>query len=295
MEPANFIFLAIPVFLSLILIELAFARLGAGTDRCWLDTMTSILLGFGAVGMALLSSDLVFALSNSINRYALFDIGYQWWAFLLCFLLVDLAYYASHRIAHIVRWFWASHVVHHSSEHFNLSTAVRQGWTGLLSVDLPVRLLLFFVGFPPPMLLLCIGLNLVYQFWVHTEMVGRLPRCIEAVMNTPAHHRIHHATNPRYLDRNFAGVFIVWDRLFGTFAAEQEGDSPRFGIVTPVGSFNPVRAAFHEWQGICTDVLSAPGLANKLGYMWRAPDWRHDGSRETAGAPESRVPGEAAF
>lgn len=287
MGPANFIFLAIPVFLSLISIELAFDRIRGGR-RCWRDTLTSILLGFGAVTMALLSSDLVFALSSSINRYALFNIDYVWWAFLLCFLLVDLAYYASHRIAHTVRWFWASHVVHHSSEHYNLSIAVRQGWTGLLSIDLPFRLLLFFIGFPPPMLLLCIGLNLVYQFWIHTETIGRLPRWIEAVMNTPAHHRIHHATNPRYLDRNFAGVFIVWDRLFGTFEAERVGDTPRYGIVTPVGSFNPIRVAFHEWQSIGQDVLTAPGLSNKLGYMWRAPGWYHDGKRDTSGTQEPR-------
>jgi sterol desaturase/sphingolipid hydroxylase (fatty acid hydroxylase superfamily) len=282
MAPANFIFLALPVFLSLILMELAFDRLARLSRYCWRDTLVSILLGLGSMSITLLSSGFVFGISSSMARYALFDIGYVWWAGPVCFLVVDLAYYASHRTAHAVRWFWASHVVHHSSEHYNLSTAVRQGWTGPLSVDLPLRLALFLIGFPQPVLLVCIGLNLLYQFWIHTEVVGRLPRWVEAILNTPAHHRIHHATNTRYLDRNFAGVFIVWDRMFGTFAVESPDEAPRYGLVAPLRSFNPVRAAFHEWQSIGRDMMAAPGFSNKLGYLWHAPGWRHEDTPQTA-------------
>jgi len=288
MRPLDFIVLAIPVFLSLILLELCVASFSRGRRHCWRDTLTSILLGLGAVAMAILSSGLFLPISSFINRYAFFEIGYAWWAFPACFLATDLAYYLSHRCAHAVRWFWASHVVHHSSEHYNLSTAVRQGWTGPLSVDLPLRLLMFLVGFPPPMILVCIGLNLVYQFWVHTETIGRMPRWFEAVMNTPAHHRVHHAVNPRYLDRNYAGVFIVWDRIFGTFEAERPDDAPRYGLVTPLGSFNVLRAAFHEWQSIGRDVLAAPHFPAKLGYLWRAPGWSHDGLGETTAELRSR-------
>src|SRR5690606_32853211 len=122
--------------------------------------------------------------------------------------------------AHRVRWFWAAHVNHHSSQHYNLSTALRQTWTGFIALSFVFRLPLAAIGFEPGMILACAGLNLVYQFWIHTEAIGRLPRWCEAVMNTPSHRRIHHATNARYLDRNYAGTFIVWDKVFGTFEPE---------------------------------------------------------------------------
>jgi sterol desaturase/sphingolipid hydroxylase (fatty acid hydroxylase superfamily) len=193
----------------------------------------------------------------------------------------DLLYYVFHRSAHRVRWFWASHVIHHSSQHYNLSTALRQTWTGFFSLAFVFRLPLFLVGFPPAMVFFCAGLNLIYQFWIHTEVVGRCPRWIEAVMNTPSHHRVHHAVNPRYLDRNYAGVFIVWDRLFGTFEPERDDDRPRYGIVRQLGSFNILWAACHEWVGIVRDIWMAP-WRHKLSYLIKEPGWSHDGSRETS-------------
>ena len=126
------------------------------------------------------------------------------------------------------------------------------------------------------------GLNLVYQFWIHTEMIRRMPRWFEAVMNTPSHHRVHHAINPRYLDSNYAGVFIVWDKMFGTFVPERDDEPIRYGIVKQLGSFNLLWAAFHEWVGIARDMWSAPGLGNKLAYLLRPPGWSHDNSRETS-------------
>jgi len=132
------------------------------------------------------------------------------------------------------------------------------------------------------MVFFCAGVNLIYQFWIHTEMIGRMPRWFEAVMNTPSHHRVHHATNPLYLDRNYAGVFIVWDRMFGSFVAEDEAERPRYGIVKQLGSFNPLWAAVHEWVGIACDVWHAPGLAAKIGYMVGPPGWSHDASRDTS-------------
>jgi sterol desaturase/sphingolipid hydroxylase (fatty acid hydroxylase superfamily) len=177
-------------------------------------------------------------------------------------------------------------VVHHSSEAYNLSTALRQTWTGFVSLNFLFRLPLFLL-FPPSLVFFCAGLNLVYQYWIHTEAIGRLPRWVEAVMNTPSHHRVHHAVNPRYLDKNYAGVFIVWDRLLGTFEPERAEDVPRYGIVKPLGSFNPLRAALHEWVGIAQDVWRAPWGA-KLHYLWRAPGWSHDGSRETSAMIRAR-------
>ncbi len=215
-------------------------------------------------------------------QFRLFDIGYAWYWFLLAFVIDDLAYYAFHRSAHRVRWFWASHVIHHSSQHYNLSTALRQTWTGFVSLGFIFRLPLALIGFPPAMLLFVGAINLIYQFWIHTEVIGRCPRWFEAVMNTPSHHRVHHATNARYLDKNYAGVFIIWDRMFGTFEPERDDDRPRYGIVHNLGSFNILWAAFHEWIGIAKDVWAAPGWRAKLGYMTMPPGWSHDGSRDTS-------------
>jgi predicted GIY-YIG superfamily endonuclease len=131
------------------------------------------------------------------------------------------------------------------------------------------------------------GFNLIYQFWIHTEVIGKCPRWFEAVMNTPSHHRVHHATNPRYLDHNYAGVFIVWDKLFGSFQPELESDPVRYGIVRQLGSFNVLWAAFHEWIALLGDVLRAP-WRHKLGYVWRVPGWSHDGSRETSAMIKAR-------
>jgi sterol desaturase/sphingolipid hydroxylase (fatty acid hydroxylase superfamily) len=284
MAPAlpNPIDYAVPGFVLLVLAEMVVARIKARDRYCPRDTLTSLALGLGSTVAAALSAGAVFALATWVSGFRLFDIGYAWYWFVVCFVLDDLAYYVFHRSAHRVRWFWASHVIHHSSQHYNLSTALRQTWTGFVSLGFLFRLPLFLIGFPPAMVFFVAALNLVYQFWIHTEAVGRMPRWFEAVMNTPSHHRVHHATNARYLDRNYAGVFIVWDRLFGTFESERDEDRPRYGLVHNLGSFSLLWAAFHEWIGIARDVRTAPGWRAKLGYLWRPPGWSHDGNRETS-------------
>ncbi len=273
---------AVPGFVLLVLAEMVVARI-KGRDRyCPRDTLTSLALGLGSTVAGALSAGAVFALATWVAQFGLLEIGWAWYWFAVCFVLDDLAYYVFHRSAHRVRWFWASHVIHHSSQHYNLSTALRQTWTGFFSLGFLFRLPLFLLGFPPAMVFFVAALNLVYQFWIHTEAVGRLPAWVEAVMNTPSHHRVHHATNARYLDRNYAGVFIVWDRLFGTYEGERDDDRPRYGLVHNLGSFSLLWAAFHEWVGIARDVRAAPGWRAKLGYMWRPPGWSHDGARETS-------------
>ena len=272
---------AIPAFVLLVLAEMLVARLRDRTRYCPRDTLTSLALGLGSTVAGLLSGGAVYALATWVSGFRLFDIGWAWYVWIACFVIDDFAYYVFHRSAHRVRWFWASHVIHHSSQHYNLSTALRQTWTGFVSVAFIFRLPLFLIGFPPAMVFFVAGLNLIYQFWIHTEVVGRCPRWFEAVMNTPSHHRVHHATNARYLDRNYAGVFIVWDRLFGSFVPERDDDRPRYGLVHDLGSFSLVWAAFHEWVGIAKDVWAAP-WGSKLGYIWRPPGWSHDGTRETS-------------
>jgi sterol desaturase/sphingolipid hydroxylase (fatty acid hydroxylase superfamily) len=250
--------LAVPLFIISIIAEMFAIRSGARGDYDWRDTATSLVMGFGNTFAAVIFGAAIVALGVSLHQYRLLDIPVTWWSLALCFVADDFAYYWFHRTAHRVRWFWASHVIHHSSQHYNLSTALRQTWTGQFSLSFVFRLPLFLLGFDPKMILFCVGLNLVYQFFIHTETVRRLPFGLEWLLNTPSHHRVHHGTNARYLDRNYAGVFIIWDRLFNTFEAERDDEPVRYGIVKNLATFNPLWVAAHEWIAIGRDVLTAP-------------------------------------
>ncbi len=272
---------AVPAFVVLIIFEMIWARRNAPEKYEPKDTLNSLLFGFGSSVAGALFGAFIVTIAYQVYAFRLATIPWAWWAWAVCFILDDLAYYAFHRSAHRVRWFWASHVNHHSSQHYNLSTALRQTWTGFFAVSFVFRLPLILIGFHPAMLLFVGGVNLIYQFWIHTEVIGRMPRWFEAVMNTPSHHRVHHAVNPRYLDRNYAGVFIVWDKMFGTFTPEDNTDPIRYGIVKQLGNFNLIWGVFHEWVGIGRDLVRAP-LGTKLSYLLKPPGWSHDGSRETS-------------
>jgi sterol desaturase/sphingolipid hydroxylase (fatty acid hydroxylase superfamily) len=249
--------LAIPAFIIAIIIEMFAIKSGARGDYDWRDTATSLVMGFGNTFAAVIFGAAVVGIGVWIHQFRLFDIPVTWWSLILCFIGDDFFYYWFHRTAHRVRWFWASHVIHHSSQHYNLSTALRQTWTGQFSLSFIFRLPLFLAGFDPKLILFCAGLNLVYQFFIHTEVVRRLPWGLEYWLNTPSHHRVHHGTNARYLDRNYGGVFITWDRLFGTFEAERDDEPARYGIIKNLATFNPFWVAFHEWVGIGRDLVKA--------------------------------------
>lgn len=187
------------------------------------------------------------------------------------FILVDFCYYWSHRLSHGINVLWAGHVVHHSSEEYNLAVALRQSALhGLMTWIFYVPLAL--IGVPWRMYVAVYALNLVYQFWIHTRAVGRLGRWTELVMNTPSHHRVHHGRNPKYLDRNHAGVFIVWDRLFGTFQPEEE--EPVYGITTPLRSWNPLWANVHLFAAIARDARRAGSWRDRWMYVFGPPGWR---------------------
>lgn len=276
--------LAVPFYIVAILIELVAIRyLRRKGDFETKDTATSLLMGVGSVVAALLLGFVSLTALLWIWQFRFYDLGLSWWVLLLAFLLDDLRYYWVHRIEHRMRWGWASHVNHHSSQHYNLSTALRQSWTGEFTGMFILSIPLVLLGFHPAALAFVFGFNLVYQFWIHTETIGKLWRPIELVFNTPSHHRVHHGTNPRYLDANYAGVLIIWDRMFGTFVAELEEDAPRYGIVHNVATFNPLRVAFHEWVGMFKDAF-LPGLTlrQRLLYLFAPPGWSHDGSRKTS-------------
>jgi sterol desaturase/sphingolipid hydroxylase (fatty acid hydroxylase superfamily) len=277
---------ATPVFVALVAIEMVAVRLGARGNYDWRDTGTSLLLGLGSTVAGGVFGAAIVAAYGWTFEWRLIDIPIAWWSVVLCFVLDDLAYYWFHRTAHRVRWFWASHVVHHSSQHYNLTTALRQTWTGFFALSFVFRLPLFVIGFPPALVLFCVGLNLTYQFWIHTETVRRLPWGLEAVLNTPSHHRVHHGSNARYLDRNFAGVFIVWDRLFGSFEPEDDREPVRYGLVRNLATFNPLWAVAHEWAGIARDVLAAKGWRARWMAVAGPPGWT---SGDTAQAIRARA------
>jgi sterol desaturase/sphingolipid hydroxylase (fatty acid hydroxylase superfamily) len=275
--------LATPAFIVLVIAEMLFVRFtGRGKFEAR-DTAASLFMGFGSVVLGGLLGFVFVAFANLVQPYRLFDIGWSWTAIAVCFVVDDVRYYWWHRASHRVRWLWADHVNHHSSQHYNLATALRQPWFGALALPGMLFIVpLILIGFRLPMIAFAHGINLVYQFWVHTEAIDKFPRWFEAVMNTPSHHRVHHATNPRYLDSNYAGVFIVWDKMFGTFVAEREDDKPRYGIVKNIASFNPIMVAIHEWVGMVRDLASARSLREIGGYLFAPPGWSPDGSRDTS-------------
>ncbi|GIH14569.1 sterol desaturase family protein [Rugosimonospora africana] len=264
--------LAIPAYVVLMAVEAVSFRLLPDEGEqgyAMRDTATSLAMGLGSVLAGLGWGALT--LTTYLFAYHLtpLRVAPSWWSWAALFVLADLTYYWQHRADHRVRILWASHVNHHSSRRYNLSTALRQSWTGIGTM--PLELPMVLLGFPPAMIFASIGANLLYQFWIHTERIDKLPRPIEWVLNTPSHHRVHHATNPQYLDKNYAGVFIVWDRLFRTF--EPEVEPVVYGLTKNIDTYNPVRVAFHEYAAIARDLRAVHGVRARLGILFRTPAW----------------------
>ena len=209
-------------------------------------------------------------MSRAVFKRRIVNIGASRWSLPAAMVAWDFLYYWDHRWMHEVRLFWANHVTHHSSERYNLSTALRQPWSGFLTswVFLPMPL----VGIPAKHVAKAGQLNLLYQYWIHTEAIDRLPKPIEAVFNTPSHHRVHHGANPQYLDKNYGGILIVWDKLFGTF--EPEVRRIKYGLTKNIKTFNPIQIGYHEFIDIARDVRGASGWRNKLGYVFGRPGWQ---------------------
>ncbi|RJS46072.1 sterol desaturase family protein [Nocardioides cavernaquae] len=264
---------AIPVFVICLALEAASYYFLPDEDELGYsakDSRTSIAMGLGNVIVNLGWKLVVVAAYAGAFLLAPWhlpaDNPLTW---IVLFFADDFIYYWYHRTHHTVRVLWASHVVHHSSEFYNLSTALRQPWTPFSS--LPYWIPLALLGFSPWMILLAQSWNLLYQFFIHTERVDRLWKPVELVMNTPSHHRVHHGSQSQYLDRNYAGILIVWDRLFGTF--EPEGERVKYGLTTNIGTYNPVRVATHEFAAIAHDVRRAAGWGDKWRYATKGPGW----------------------
>jgi sterol desaturase/sphingolipid hydroxylase (fatty acid hydroxylase superfamily) len=280
--------LAVPFFVLFIILELVALKVledgdedpgtvgsAAGATAAMMgyaarDSQASLSKGLGSVVIN------VFARAAALVGYAaLYAVTplrldpHDWWTWVIALLLVDLLWYSYHRSSHRIRVLWAMHQAHHSSVHFNYTTALRQKWNpwGELLFWVPLPLL----GIPPWMIFFVFSLNLVYQFWVHTETVPKLWRPIELVFNTPSHHRVHHASDAEYLDRNYGGILIVWDRLFGTFREEQH--RPTYGLTHPVTTFNPFRLQYAELAQMVREVRAARRWRDRLGYLFAPPGW----------------------
>lgn len=275
--------LAVAIFATIffIIAEMLVTRRRNSGAYEYRDTAASLLMGFGSLVAGAIYGLVHLGIILGAYEFRLFNIGWTWWALIICFFAVDLKYYISHRLAHEHRLWWASHVAHHSSQHFNLSTALRQSWTDLFGIGLWVGLPLYFIGFPPAMVILFTGITAAYQIWVHTEQVETIGP-FEWILNTASHHRVHHATNPQYIDSNHGGFLIIWDRMFGTFVAEDKSDPCQYGITSNLGTFNLGRIALHEWVAMGQDARKAGSLRDAFWYVFGAPGWTPDGSRETS-------------
>ncbi len=253
MELTPLIHYAVPIMLSLVFLEYIISQWQKldfyGTKDLW----SAIGIGLGNLGVSAILKLGLFTVVLFCYNLVPWRIPHTWWSYILCLVVLDFCRYWAHRFAHEWRWLWATHVTHHSSEYYNFTLGFRLSWTQ------HVKLLFFlpvaFLGFHPVQFFIIHQAAVLYQFWIHTEYVRKLPRFIEYIFVTPSHHRVHHGRDPKYINTNYGSTFIIWDRMFGSFQPEEE--QPDYGITRPPNSYNPVVLVFHEWVDIFRDISRA--------------------------------------
>lgn len=280
--------LSIPVFFVAIACEFLLQRRQGIRCTRFNDAIADLSCGVGSLLTGLFAAGSLFTLFTAVHRWSQAHLPQPWSAtagdqgststsaiaWLLLFLLVDLCYYCFHRASHRINLLWASHIVHHQSEDYNLAVALRQSWSQSLFSWL-FYLPLVLLGFSPVQIMIMRGINTLYQFWIHTETIQRLGP-LELLFNTPSHHRVHHGVNEEYIDKNYAGALIVWDKLFGTFAAERA--APIYGIRSPLRSFNPVWANVKAWWALLSQTVRPGSSVGQRLALWFAPPTAVPGS-----------------
>lgn len=275
---------AIPFFIILISLELYVNWKESKGLYETKEAVSSIGMGLGSLVINVIMKALAYGTYTLIFA-ALWGesggLGWHWYTWVLILFADDFTFYWHHRLSHEVRILWAAHVNHHSSQTLNLATALRQSWAEQLYKYI-WWLWLPLLGFPPLMILMMMSVSLIYQYWPHTELIRKMPRWFEFIFNTPSHHRVHHASNIRYLDQNHGGILIIWDRLFGTFQEERDDEKPVYGITKNINTYNLFKIASHEFVDVWADVKRAPTFKDKLKYIFYPPGWSHDGPDQRA-------------
>ncbi|WGL59480.1 sterol desaturase family protein [Pigmentibacter sp. JX0631] len=275
-----FMFFTIPIYLIAIILEFFYFKKQHKIAYKVKDTFASLVMGLGYLIVSSLAGIYIFYIYSFVYEFKLFDIPSPWMSFfldgkinllsiLILFILDDFCYYWFHRISHICRFFWCAHETHHSSEYYNFGTALRQSWIGapftwIFWLPLPL------IGFRPEDIFFQATLNLFYQFWIHTKLTKSFG-FLDYIFNTPSHHRVHHGTEIPYLDKNYGGIFIIWDRIFKTFTPEKK--EPKYGVLHPVNSFNPFKIAFHMIYSLIIDIKNEKKLLNKIKFLFYPPGW----------------------
>jgi len=267
----DYIALSIPIFFILIGIELLYGIIRKVKLYRLNDSITNISLGIGQqITGIFMKTALFFGYLFLYENYRIFTIESSMITWIVLFLGVDFFYYWFHRLSHEVNALWAAHIVHHQSEDYNLSVALRQSWFQS-AFSWAFYMPLAFAGFEPIMFLTISAFNTLYQFWIHTRAIGKMGP-LELILNTPSHHRVHHGSDPKYLDKNHAGTLIIWDKMFGTF--QQEEEEPHYGITTPLKSWNPVWANLHYWKELMVLSSKSKGFGDKLKVFIKPPGWQ---------------------
>jgi sterol desaturase/sphingolipid hydroxylase (fatty acid hydroxylase superfamily) len=234
----------------------------------------------GSLPVSLFTTGAVVYAYSFIYQFRIFTMpSTQWWVLLLLFLGDDFSYYWFHRLSHQVRFLWASHMVHHSSQKFTFTAALRVPWTSTLTGNFLFWAWMPLTGFEPYLVLFMKSVSVIYQFWMHTETINKLPEWFENIFNTPSHHRVHHAINVEYLDKNHAGTLIIWDKLFGTY--QEETFKPTYGLTENIRSCNPFVIAFHGWKSMLRDFKKTTKIKDRFHYFFNAPGWSHNGNNQT--------------
>jgi len=260
-----------PVFLACIAAEAWYWRKRGVAHYTWIDTISNAGLALMHQASDAVAWSVVIGLYWLVYQHRLFDLPASAWTVAALFVAQDFFYYFFHRASHRIRWLWASHVTHHSSERLNLSTAFRQSLTYPISGMWVFWLPLAWLGFEPTNIVAVVAINLAFQFFVHTQAIGKLG-WVEYVFNTPSHHRVHHARNAKYIDRNYAGVLIIWDKLFGSFVEEDPEVPCEYGIIGQVHSHNPLTLTFHEWRSMLTDAARSPNAPTFVRQLFGPPE-----------------------